>query len=75
MSRIQAQSTQCYSHSAHRRDVESEQATTNDRNGGDAVDVADLVHHVGQPLMFLDKEGRNDPKNKEATKENRQVGE
>lgn len=34
-----------YVHSAHGTDIEAEQSTANDRNGGDAVDVADLVTH------------------------------
>lgn len=31
-------------HGAHRRDIETEQPTTNNRNSGDTVDIPDLIH-------------------------------
>jgi hypothetical protein len=33
-------------HCAHGTDIESEQSTTDNCDGGDTVDVADLVHLV-----------------------------
>lgn len=31
-------------HGAHRADIETKKPTANNRNGGDAVDIADLIH-------------------------------
>lgn len=36
-----------YVHSAHGTNIETKQSTANDRNSGDAVDVANLVTHGG----------------------------
>lgn len=35
-----------YLHGRHGRDVEAEQSTTNDRDGRDVVNVANLIHVV-----------------------------
>ena len=36
-------------HCAHRTDVEAKQATSNDGDGGDAIDVPNLIHVVSSP--------------------------
>lgn len=39
-------------HCAHGRDIETKQTTTDNRNGGDSIDVADLIH-LGESLTVL----------------------
>lgn len=41
----------CDLHSAHGADVETEEATANDGDGGNEVDITELLHHGGQPML------------------------
>lgn len=38
-------------HGAHGTDVKAKQATSNDGDGGDAIDVPDLIHLVPSPVQ------------------------
>lgn len=41
------------SHGAHGADVETEEAATDDGDGGDEIDVAELLYHDGQCMLTV----------------------